>query len=76
MVPEGRESLAHSPEGDETASSDPDLLVDLEPGRDLLDLIGLKQELEPYLGISVDVLTEQGMSPYLRSRIFEEARPL
>ncbi len=62
--------------GVETASSDLDLLVDFEPGRDLLDLVGLKQDLEERLGLRVDVVTEQGMSPYLRSRILEEARPL
>jgi predicted nucleotidyltransferase len=62
--------------GVETSSSDLDLLVDFEPGRDLLDLVGLKQDLEKRLGIRVDVVTEQGMSPYLRSRILEEARPL
>ena len=62
--------------GTETLSSDLDLLVDFEPGRDLLDLVGLKQELEKRLGIRVDVVTEQGMSPYLRSRILEQARPL
>jgi hypothetical protein len=62
--------------GAETASSDLDLLVDFEPGRDLLDLVGLKQDLEKRLGLRVDVITEQGMSPYLRSRIMQEARPL
>ncbi len=62
--------------GAQTASSDLDLLVDFEPGRDLLDLVGLKQDLEERLGLRVDVVTEQGMSPYLRSRILEEARPM
>jgi len=62
--------------GSATGDSDLDLLVDFEPGRDLLDLIGLKQELELLLGIHVDVFTEGGLSPYLRDRILSEARPL
>jgi len=56
--------------------SDLDLLVDLEEGRDLLDLVGLKQDLESLLGHSVDVVTEGALSPYLREKIMQEARPL
>jgi len=48
----------------------------LEPGRDLCDLVGLKQDLEALLGRKVDVLEEEGLSPYLRDRILQEARPL
>lgn len=57
-------------------SSDLDLLVGLRPDRDLLDLIEFKLELEDLLGCNVDVLTEGGLSPYLRGRILREARPL
>lgn len=57
-------------------ASDLDLLVDLEPGRDLLDLAGFKLDLEDLLGCSVDVLTEAALSPYLRDRILRETRPL
>lgn len=62
--------------GAANAESDLDLLVDLEPGRDLLDLIGLKQELESLLGLRVDVVTTQALSPHLRASILAEARPL
>lgn len=62
--------------GLETPNSDLDLLVDLEPGRDLLDLIGFKQAVEQALGVKTDVLTEVALSPYLRQRILAEARPL
>jgi predicted nucleotidyltransferase len=57
-------------------SSDLDLLVDLEPGRSLLDLVGLKQDLEALLGRKVDVVEEEGLSPYLKERILQEARDL
>ncbi len=53
-----------------------DLLVRFEPGRDLLDLVALKQEVEEAVGIPVDVVTEEGLSPYLRDTILAEARPL
>lgn len=41
--------------GNATASSDLDLLIDLAPGRDLLDLISIKQELEAVTGFKVPV---------------------
>jgi predicted nucleotidyltransferase len=62
--------------GDASATSDVDLLVEMEPGRSLLDLIGLWQDLEDMLSTHVDVLSEGGMSPHLRERIYAEAIPL
>lgn len=62
--------------GSPVAGSDLDLLVNLEPGRDLLDLIALKQELEERIGRKVDVVTEKGLSPHLREKILSQAKPL
>lgn len=62
--------------GEAEASSDVDLLVEMEPGRNLLDLVGFWQDLEDLLGTHVDVLTDGGVSPYMRERIFAEAVPL
>jgi predicted nucleotidyltransferase len=59
-----------------TSESDVDLLVSLEPGRDLLDLVAIKQEVEALLGCPVDVVEEEGLSPYLRDEILRQARPL
>lgn len=59
-----------------TATSDLDLLINLEKGRDLLDLIAFKQELEEQIGRKVDVVTEKGLSPHLRDAILAQARPL
>lgn len=56
--------------------SDLDLLVDMEEGRSLLDLVGFWQDLEALLGCQVDVITDGGVSPYLRDRIYAEAVPL
>jgi hypothetical protein len=62
--------------GDDRPDSDIDLLVDVEPGRTLLDVIGLEQDLEELLGRSVEVLTEAGLSPYLQGRILSQAAAL
>jgi len=58
------------------APHDIDLLVDLEPGRSLLDHVALWQDLEELLGCPVDVVVEGGISPYLQDRILAEAQPL
>lgn len=57
----------------EPSAHDLDLLVEMAEDRNLLDLVALSQELEDILGIDVDVLTEGGLSPYLRDRILAEA---
>lgn len=62
--------------GDAGLESDLDLLVDMEKGRSLLDQIAFWQDVEELLGFEVDVITERGVSPYLRERILAEARPL
>lgn len=62
--------------GDAAPGSDVDLLVEMEPGRSLLDLIALSEELEELLGRKVDVLTDGGVNPHLRERIYTEAVPL
>jgi hypothetical protein len=62
--------------GDERPESDIDLLVEVEPGRSLLDIIGLEQELGELLGGRVEVLTVGGLSPYLEKRILAEAATL
>ena len=62
--------------GEGVPGSDLDLLVDMEKGRNLLDLVGFWQDLEELLGCHVDVITEGGISPYLRERIYAEALPL
>jgi len=62
--------------GEPSTASDLDLLVDLAPDRDLLDLIAFKQDVEDLLECRVDVLTEAALSPYLRDGVLAEARSL
>jgi len=59
--------------GTASEASDLDLLVEMEPGRSLLDLVALNQDLEDALGRPVDVVTEGGLSPYIRDKILAEA---
>lgn len=62
--------------GDADAHSDVDLLVDLEPGRSLLDLGGLLMDLQGLLGVEVDVVTPGGLKPRNAQRILAESVPL
>jgi uncharacterized protein len=55
---------------------DLDLLVDMDEGRNLFDLIALTSELEEKLGTEVDVHTEAGISPYIRKSVLAESTPL
>lgn len=59
--------------GTATEDSDLDLLIEFGKGRDLFDLVALKQELEGKLGSKVDVLTENSLSPYMRDSVLREA---
>lgn len=48
--------------GEARPDSDVDFLVDMEPGRSLLDMGGLLMDLRDLLGLEVDVVTEHGSS--------------
>ncbi len=49
---------------------------EMSDDRSLFDLIALSNDLEEELRAKVDVLTEGGISPYLRDRILSEAIPI
>ncbi len=59
--------------GEAKAASDIDLLVDWEPGRSLLDHVGLVQDLQELLGMRVQLGTERSLHWYVRDRILREA---
>ena len=58
--------------GEMTEESDIDLLVELPETASLLDLAGLKIDIEELLGRNVDVLTYDSLHPLLRDRILNE----
>ena len=62
--------------GEATDESDVDFLVHFREGASLFDLIDLKEGAERILGVEVDVVSDRGLSPYLKDRILGEARPL
>ncbi len=59
--------------GEDRADSDIDILVSLERGRTLLDLVGLEQDLTKLVGRKVDVVVDGGISPYIEPKILSEA---
>jgi len=62
--------------GEATDVSDVDILVTMDGGASLLDLVAVERELAALLGRRTDVVDEGGLSPYLRSGILQEAVPL
>jgi predicted nucleotidyltransferase len=59
--------------GEADEQSDVDFLVEMEPGRTLLDMGGLVMDLRELLGREVDVITEQALKPRIRDRVMREA---
>jgi predicted nucleotidyltransferase len=62
--------------GSETADSDVDLIVDLEPGRTLVDLAALREDAKAILGVPVDVATPDLLKDHIRDEVLREASPL
>lgn len=62
--------------GEADATSDLDFLIELEPGRNVLDMGGLLMDLQTLLGRPVDVISEKGLRPSIRARVLREAVPL
>lgn len=62
--------------GEATEESDIDLLVEFEGRKSLLDLSGLKLEVEDVLGRKADVITYGSLHPLLRDRILKEQVPI
>ena len=58
--------------GDAEEGSDLDILVEFEGEKSLLDLVGLKLDLEDSLGRCVDVLTYNALHPAIRDGILNE----
>jgi predicted nucleotidyltransferase len=59
--------------GDADEDSDVDLLVEVGPTTSSWFPAGLILDLEELLGRPVEVVTERGLSPYLRDRVLREA---
>jgi predicted nucleotidyltransferase len=55
--------------GEQLADSDLDILIDFDTNVNLLDLIGLEQELSEQLGIKVDLVTLRSVNASLKPYI-------
>ena len=62
--------------GQDTDSSDLDLLIDPTPETTLMDVAAIQVELQRLLGVSVDVLTPRALPDAFRSRVLSEAVPV
>lgn len=59
--------------GEASEAGDVDFLVDLQPGRSLLDLGGLLMNLQDLLQRDVDVATERWLRPRVAQRVLADA---
>ncbi|MBY0434585.1 MAG: nucleotidyltransferase family protein [Cyclobacteriaceae bacterium] len=59
-----------------TALSDIDILIELDDSYSLLDIVGIKLELEDVLGRKVDLVEYQGIKPALKKYILSNPVPI
>ncbi|WP_017296352.1 nucleotidyltransferase family protein [Geminocystis herdmanii] len=59
--------------GEATEKSDLDLLIEMEKGKSLFDRIALKQELEDFLGIKVDIAKPNNLHETIKNQVLQEA---
>jgi len=58
--------------GTQRPDSDVDVLVDLEPGSSLLDLVAIRRMLSEALGCPVDVASRRGLRPEIEQSVLED----
>lgn len=56
-----------------TPNSDLDLIVEFPEGTSLLDHIGIEFELSEALNMKIDLLSQNGISLYIKDQIMKEA---
>ena len=54
-------------------TSDLDLIVDFPEGTSLLDHVGIEIELSEALNMKIDLLSRNGISPYIKDHVLKEA---
>jgi predicted nucleotidyltransferase len=62
--------------GEATPRSDLDLIADFSSPVSLFDIVSIERQLSELLGMRVDLLTEGGISPYIRERIASDIQVL
>ena len=56
-----------------TLKSDLDLIVEFPEGTSLLDHVGMEIELSEALNMKIDLLSQNGISPYIKNQVLKEA---
>ncbi len=56
-----------------TPKSDLDLIVEFPEGTSLLDHVGIEIELSEALNMKIDLLSRNGISPYIKNQVLKEA---
>ena len=62
--------------GEADSKSDVDILVEFIPGSTLLSQSAMIRELESFLRLKVDVVSDRGLRERIRERVLSEAVPL
>ena len=62
--------------GEEHAESDIDLLVRFNTQKGLFELVGPERNLSEELNLKVDLVTENALSPILKTEILKDLQPL
>ena len=62
--------------GEDTDTSDLDLLIDPTPETSLMDIGAIRFELKTLLGINVDILTPNSLPDTFREQILRESIPV
>ncbi len=58
-------------EGNQTEKSDLDMIVEFSETPTLIELVRIEEELSELLGVKVDLLTEESISPFIKPYIKE-----
>ena len=56
-----------------TSGSDLDLIVEFPEGTSLFDHVDIERELSESLNMKVDLISQNGISPYIKDQIMKEA---
>jgi len=60
--------------GEANEESDIDILISYRVPKSLLNLVALEHDLEDRLGRKVDVITEGGLSPYIKESVLHDLK--
>jgi uncharacterized protein len=62
--------------GEDSQESDVDLIADFSVRKGFFGVIELEDELSEFFGRPVDLVTERGLSPYMKDEVLSSARTI